>query len=68
MTMPLIPNTCVCQSTRVWLPQPFLGNQPNDEWWDALCQLVMHLYIDQAVLMLEQVCMPNKPCKSALRH
>jgi hypothetical protein len=64
--MPLIPDTRVCLSTHVRLPQPFLGSQPNDEWWDALYQLVMHLYIDQAVLMLEQVCMPNEPCKSAL--
>jgi hypothetical protein len=35
--------------------QPFIGHEPNDEWWRSLCNFVMHLYIDQAVAMLEQL-------------
>jgi hypothetical protein len=35
--------------------QPFIGHEPNDDWWGSLCNFVMHLYIDQAVAMLEEV-------------
>jgi len=37
------------------LLQPFYGNEANEEWWSSLCNFVMHLYIDQAVSMLEQL-------------
>ena len=36
--------------------RPFLGNGAvNEEWWGALCNFVMHLYIDQAVSMLDDL-------------
>jgi hypothetical protein len=35
--------------------QPFLGNEPNEEWWSSLRSFMMHLYIDQAVSMLESL-------------
>eukprot|EP00802_Teleaulax_amphioxeia_P007325 Tamp_07331.p1 GENE.Tamp_07331~~Tamp_07331.p1 ORF type:complete len:744 (-),score=213.43 Tamp_07331:291-2393(-) len=35
--------------------QPFIGHEPNDDWWGSLCNFVMHLYIDQAVAMLEEL-------------
>ena len=35
--------------------QPFLGSEPNEEWWRSLCNFVMHLYVDQAVQMMEQL-------------
>ena len=35
--------------------QPFIGLKPNVEWWRSLCNFVMHLYIDQAVAMLQEL-------------